>query len=107
MIQIIKSKGFKYTKNDDLIDNQFTLVSKSIEESEYSSINTPRYSEIQVFNIFKTNIEYDFLSFAKSLKLTRKVTRGANDLIIENIDVNIENQENGILATITIKLSEV
>ena len=107
MIASIKAKGFKYTKNDDLIDGQFTLVSKEIIDSEFSTFTKIRMSESQTFNLFKSNIEYDFLSLTKSLRELRKITRGANDLLIEAIDVSIEKQENGLLATLNIKLSEV
>lgn len=107
MIASIKSKGFKYVNSDDIVDNQFTLVSKAINESEYQSIGNIRYSETQTFNMFKKNVEFDFLSLVSGLKAVRKISRGAKDLLIDNIECNVEKQENGLMATITIQLSEV
>lgn len=107
MIASIKSKGFKYISNDDLVDNQFTLVSKSIQESEYTSISSIRYSEVQTFNLFKKNVDYNFLGLTSGLKAIRSISRGAKELMIDNIEVNIEKQENGLLATMIIKISEV
>ncbi len=107
MIAKIKNEGFKFTDNNDLIDGQFTIVSKQIQENEYSSITSVRFSEVQNFKLFKKNADYDFLSLARRLKAAREINRGADELMIKDIEINITKQENGFEANMIIKLNEV
>lgn len=106
MINSIKSLGFKYTPKDDLIDKQFTLMEKSIEE-KYTSLSQIRFSERQTFKLFTKSLEYDYLGFASNLKAIREITRGTSTLLIEEITIDVIKQENGLEANLIIELSEV
>lgn len=106
MISSIKSLGFKYTSHDDLIDKQFTLMSKNIEE-KYTSLSQIRFSEIQVYKLYTKNPDYNYLGLANSLKALHTITRGASTLLIESVTISCEKVENGIEANLEITISEV
>lgn len=106
MIDSIKSLGFKYTTKNDLVDKQFTLVDKMIEEN-YSTLSQLRFAEIQTFTLFTKSIDYDYLTFANNLKGIRYIQRGAKSLLIEELTIEVIKQENGLEANLKIQLSEV
>ncbi|MFZ9660172.1 MAG: hypothetical protein ACO29X_06465 [Arcobacteraceae bacterium] len=106
MINSIKALGFRWSNKDDLIDKQFTLKDKSIEQQNMV-IGVYNFLETQNYKLFVKNYDFDFIGFANDLRSIEKIERGTNKLNIESLDISIDKVENGLEANLSIKLLQL
>jgi len=95
MISLLKSKGYKLTKNDTLNNREFreSLKSYSIND-ERSTFSEQVYDHLEEYELFLDSRLYS----DKKMKAILDATR---DEGVEEAVVNIEEQERGFLITFT------
>jgi len=95
MKSLLKSKGYKFTKNDTLNNREFRESTKSFEISEeYSSLGDQTYDITEEWELFLDERLYT----EKKLKAILDATR---DEAIDEVVVVVEKQERGFLITFT------
>ena len=95
MISLLKTKGYKLTKNDTVNNREFreSIKSYSINE-ERSSFGEQVYDLLEQFELFLDERLYT----DKKMKAILDATR---DESIDEVTVDVEQQEHGYLITFT------
>ena len=95
MISLLKSKGYKLTKNDTLNNREFreSIKSYSIND-ERSTFGEQVYDLIEQYELFLDERLYT----DKKMKAILNATRGEG---IEEVTVDVEELERGFLITFT------
>lgn len=95
MKSLLKSKGFKFTKNDTLNNREFRESTKSFEiNDEISSFSDQTYNVSEEWELFLEDRLYTETKMKAILDATR-------DEEIDEVAVVVERQERGFLITFT------
>lgn len=106
MINSIKQLGFRWSNKDDLIDKQFTLLDKNIEQNDLV-LDVFTFNETQSFKLFTKNYDFDFIGFANELRSIRVIERGVNKLIINLVNISVTRVETGLEANLSVELTQL
>lgn len=101
MISYIKSKGYKFTKNETLGNREFREIDYTITvNDDLSTLDTVAYNTAKTYELFLDNKAY---SVAKIQAILGDL-RDENEVITGSAD--IEKQERGYLITLTFVIGD-
>jgi hypothetical protein len=95
MISLLKSKGYKLTKNDTLNNREFRESIKSFAlNDDHSTFATQKHDIVEEFQLFLDDKLYKESKMKAILDATR-------DEGLDDVTMSVEKQERGFLITFT------